>query len=132
MELSKVNQLILHLARKTDTPCIVNNNYFYPEPNNKDAWEMALSIKDGTKMYDAHRRQPAGQYHIMTEEEITKICLENGYKEELIEQRLNNNEHIAQQVEMKIKLGQALFPVYDSPEEIKTLYEQHKDSMIIE
>lgn len=131
-ELPKVNQFILHLSRKTDTPCIVNNNFFYPEPTNKDAREMALSIKDGTKMYDAHRRQPAGKYHIMTEQEIKEICLKNGYKEEQIEQWLKNNEKIAEQIDMKIKLGQALFPIYDAPQEIKELYEQHKDSMIVD
>jgi len=131
-ELPKLNQFILHLARKTDTECIVNNNYFYPEPKNKEAREMALSIKDGTKMYDAHRRQPAGQYHIMTEEEIREICLKNGYKEEQIEQRLGNNMKISEQVKMEIKLGQALFPVYEAPEEIKELYEKYKDKMIVE
>lgn len=131
-DFAKINQFISHLSRKTDTECIVNNNYFYPEPKDKDAREMALSIKDGTKMYDAHRRQPAGQYHIMTEQEIREICLKNGYKEEQIDQWLKNNEKIANQVDMKIKLGQALFPVYDAPDFIKELYEQHKDGMIID
>lgn len=131
-ELPKINQLVLHLARKTDTKCIVDNNYFYPEPKDKNAREMALSIKDGTKMYDSHRRQPAGQYHIMTEEEIRQICLDNGYKAEQIDEWIANNEKIAHQVDMKIKLGQALFPVYNAPAFIKELYEQHKDGLIID
>lgn len=58
-DLPKINQLLLHLARKTDTPCIVNNNYFYPEPKDKPTREMALAIKDNMKMYDTTRRQPA-------------------------------------------------------------------------
>jgi DNA polymerase-3 subunit alpha len=131
-DLPKVNQLLLHLARKTDTECIVNNNYFYPEPKDKAAWEMALSIKDNTKMYDPSRRQPAGQYHIMTEEEIKEICLKNGYKEEQIEQWLKNNEKIAEQAHVKMKLGQQLFPVYESPDFIQELYEKHKGEMIVE
>ena len=129
-ELSRINQLILHLARKTDTACIVNNNYFYPEPKDKAAREMALSIKDNTKMYDAHRRQPEGKYHIMLEEEIKKICLDNGYKEEQIDERLANNEKIADQIQMKIKLGQALFPVYQAPDFVQELYEKYGNEMI--
>jgi DNA polymerase-3 subunit alpha len=129
-DLPKVNQLLLHLARKTDTQCIVNNNYFYPDPKDKVAWEMALAIKDNVKMYDAARRQPAGMYHIMTEEEIRKVCLGNDYKEEQINERLKNNQHIAEQAHVKLKLGQQLFPVYDSPDFIKELYEKHKEEMI--
>ncbi|MDR2415156.1 MAG: PHP domain-containing protein [Candidatus Peribacteria bacterium] len=129
-ELPKVNQLLLHLARKTDTLCIVNNNYFYPEPKDKPIREMALAIKDNMKMYDAQRRQPVGEYHLMTEEEIKKICLKNGYKEEQIAEWIENNEHIAAQAHAKIHLGQALFPVYETPEEIKQLYDQHKDKLI--
>ena len=123
-ELPKINQLILHLARKTDTACIVNNNYFYPEPSDKEAWEMALSIKDNMKMYDAYRRQPAGQYHIMVEEELRKICLKNGYKEEQISEWLATNEKIAEEIHVKIKLGQALFPVYQTPDNIRKKYEE--------
>lgn len=130
-ELPKVNQLVVHLARKTDTPCIVNTNYFYPEPKDKAAWEMALAIKDNMKMYDAARRQPAGEYHIMTEEEIRKICLGNDYKEEQIDERLQNNEKIAEQARVKLKLGQQLFPTYDSPDFIKELYEKHKEEMVV-
>lgn len=129
-ELPKVNQLLLHLARKTDTLCIVNNNYFYPEPKDKPTREMALAIKDNTKMYDVQRRQPAGAYHLMTKDEIKQICLKNGYKAEQIEDWIKNNETIAMQAHAKINLGQALFPVYEAPEEIKQLYEQHKNEFI--
>jgi DNA polymerase-3 subunit alpha len=129
-DLPKINQLLLHLARKTDTKCIVNNNYCYPEPKDKPAREMALAIKDNMKMYDPQRRQPVGLYHVMTEQEIKEICLKNGYKEEQIDERIANNENIAQQVHIKMKLGQALFPMYESPDFIKELYEQHKEEMI--
>jgi DNA polymerase-3 subunit alpha len=93
-ELPKINQFLLHISRKSNTPCIVNNNYFYPEAQDKKTREMALAIKDNMKMYDAARRQPAGQYHIMLEEEIKKICLDNGYKSEQIDERIQNNTKI--------------------------------------
>ncbi|GHV21533.1 hypothetical protein FACS1894176_06500 [Bacteroidia bacterium] len=130
-ELPKINQFLLHLSRKTDTPCIVNNNYFYPEKEDKKTWEMALAIKDNMKMYDATRRQPAGQYHIMTEEEIRKICLDNGYKEEQITERIQNNEKIAEQCHVKLQLGQSLFPKYEAPDFIVEAYEKYKDVLVI-
>jgi DNA polymerase-3 subunit alpha len=129
-ELPKVNQLLLHLARKTNTLCIINNNYFYPDTKDKPTWEMALAIKDNMKMYDVQRRQPTGNYHLMTEEEIKEICLKNGYKEEQIENWIKNNENIAAQAHANINFGQSLFPIYEAPEEIKQLYEQHKEKLI--
>jgi DNA polymerase-3 subunit alpha len=130
-ELPKINQFLLHMSRKTDTPCIVNNNYFYPEAKDKKTREMALAIKDNMKMYDSARRQPAGQYHIMTEEEIRKICLDNGYKEEQIDERVKNNEKIGEQAHVKLQLGQELFPKYEAPEFIVDAYERHKEDLIV-
>jgi DNA polymerase-3 subunit alpha len=131
-ELPKINQFLLHLSRKTDTPCIVNNNYFYPEKEDKKTWEMALAIKDNMKMYDEARRQPAGQYHIMTEEEIRKICLDNGYKEEQISERIANNEKIAEQAHVKLQLGQSLFPKYEAPDFIREAYEKYKEVLVLQ
>ena len=68
----------------------------------------------------------------MEEEEIRKICLENGYKVEQIEERLENNEKIAMQCDVKLELGQQLFPVYEAPEYIKELYEKYGNEMIID
>ena len=55
----KVNKFIYDLAKKTNTKLIVDNDYRYLKEKDKEAWEIALSIKDGTKMYDANRRKPA-------------------------------------------------------------------------
>ncbi|MDR2189877.1 MAG: hypothetical protein LBP53_01485 [Candidatus Peribacteria bacterium] len=130
-ELPKVNQLLLHLARKTDTPCIVSNTYYYPEPKDKSIWEMALAIKDNVKIYDPSRRQPSGQYHIMTADEIREICLKNGYKAEQIEERLKTTLSIGEQTHTSLKFGQTLFPKYEASDLIKELYTQHKDTLIL-
>jgi len=54
----KINNQILFYSKKTNTECVVDNNYFYPGRDEKEAWEMALAIKDGYKMYDDIRRKP--------------------------------------------------------------------------
>jgi DNA polymerase III alpha subunit len=56
--IKKINSQILFYSKKTDTECIVDNNYFYPGKDEKEAREMALAIKDGYKMYDEIRRKP--------------------------------------------------------------------------
>ncbi|MBQ7073634.1 hypothetical protein IJM86_00890 [bacterium] len=102
----------------------MNNNYFYPEKTLKETWEVALCIKDGTKIYDKERRKPQGEFHIMTEEEIKSICLKNGYTETEICHWLENNFAIANQCDVSIPFGWALFPQYEAPEKIKNLYEK--------
>lgn len=130
-EYKEINHIIYDLAKETQTECIVNNNYFYPDAKLREAWEVALCIKDGTKIYDKDRRNPQGAFHIMTEDEIKEICLKNGYSEEEINHRIQNNETIANQAEVTIPFGQALFPQYESPERVQELFEQFKDTMIV-
>ena len=42
----KVNQFIYDLAKKTNTKLIVDNDYRYLKEKDKEAREIALSIKD--------------------------------------------------------------------------------------
>ena len=42
----KVNQFIYNLAKQTNTKLIVDNEYRYLKEKDKEAWEIALSIKD--------------------------------------------------------------------------------------
>ena len=130
-EYEKINRFLYKLSQQTNTPCIINNNYFYPKEELKYTREIALSIKDGTKMFDPWRRSPKGKFHIMEEKEIREICLENGYKEEEIQQRLDNNAKIAEQANVEIDFGQALFPVYETPEHVQNLYDQFASWAII-
>jgi DNA polymerase III alpha subunit len=54
----KINSQILFFSKKTNIECVIDNNYFYPGKEEKEAREMALAIKDGYKMYDEMRRKP--------------------------------------------------------------------------
>lgn len=130
--LREINQLCLSFAEKTGTKCLINNIYSYPNPTDKPTRELALAIKDNKKIYDSDRRKPVGAYHIMTEEEIRKIWLDNGYSEEQLNERLTNNELLAERVSAQIPFSSGLFPKYAAPAEIDQLYEQHKTELIIE
>ena len=131
-EHKKTNELLLQIAQKEEMACVVNNNYFYPDQWDKQAREVALAIKDGMKIYDENRRKPKGQFHIMTEEEIRTILENNGLEKDIINHLIKNNSKIADEITTSIDLNQTLFPNYETPEDIKELYEKYKDTIIVD
>ncbi len=130
-ETKGINDVIVSIAEKENIPCIVDNVYFYPSANDKQAWEVALAIKDGLKIYDENRRKPRGKFHIMDEDEIKDILERNGFDKKTINQFIDTNNKIADQIETSIDLNQALFPNYETPEDVKELYERYKDELIV-
>lgn len=129
-ESKKVNELLLAIAEKEQIECVVNNNYCYPSKWEKEAREVALAIKDGLKIYDESRRKPKGQFHIMSEEEIRTILQNNGLEKEMINKLIATNSKIADQITTSIDLNQTLFPNYETPENIREIYETCKDGLI--
>ena len=126
----KCNQFIYDLAKQTNTKLIVDNDYRYLRKEDKEAWEIALSIKDGTKMYDANRRKPAWEYHIMNWKEIKSICMKNWYSSEDIEEWIKNNWDIAEELNASILLNQKLFPKYQTPDDIQWFYDKYWETSI--
>ena len=102
----------------------------YAREKDKDAWEIALSIKDWTKMYDANRRKPAWKYHIMDWEEIREICIKNWYNTEEVDEWIQNNGDIAEELNASMLLNQKLFPKYKTPDNIQELYDKYWASSI--
>jgi len=130
--LKKINDQILDLGKKLNLTLVVHNNYFYPSKDDKEAREVALAIRDGKKMYDEDRRKPKGEYHIMSEEEIRWILKSNELDENFIDEMITNNTAVAESIVTEIELNQALFPNYDTPDDIKEIYEQAKDVLEVE
>ena len=128
----KINQFIYNLAKQTNTKLIVNNDYRYVREKDKDAWEIALSIKDGTKMYDVNRRKPAWKYHIMDWEEIRELCIKNWYDIQEVNQWIQNNADIAEELNASMLLNQKLFPKYKTPDYMEGLYEKYWSESIVE
>lgn len=130
-EMEKINNHILEIAGKTWILCLVHNNFHYPRKDDKEAWEVALAIKDGKKMYDEDRRKPKGEYFIMSEEEIREVLEVNRFERKLIDEMIENNNNLAESINTEIDLNQALFPNYDTPDDIKEIYESVKDELVI-
>ena len=103
-DVQKVNQAILQLAVDTDTQMICQTNYHYIEPDDKEAAEVALAIKDGKRIYDDDRRKIIGEYYITTEDEVKKVMEKNGYDKALIQQALDLTDTIAESIDIHIPL----------------------------
>ncbi len=129
-ELQRVNTYIFDLCSELHIPCVVNPNYHYIKKIDKDAWEVALAVKDAKKIYDLDRRQPKWDFHIMNEEEIVEILVANWYTQTQIDQMIANNVSLANSFSVDVSLGQTLFPDYKSPDDIVEIYDQIKDSLI--
>ncbi|HCB51369.1 TPA: hypothetical protein DEP21_02215 [Patescibacteria group bacterium] len=56
-DIQTINNQILELSKQLDIQCIVDNDYHYIKAGDRVAWDVALDIKDGKKIYDADRRQ---------------------------------------------------------------------------
>lgn len=131
-DIAQSNQFILKMSQDLSINCVVNTDYHYVDAADKIPWETALAIKDGKKMYDQDRRQYPGQYHIMSEDEVRSVLQRNGYSQIQIDQWIHNNVDIAERVHVKVKLGQTLFPNYDTPQDIRTLYDAHVSSLLVD
>ncbi|HMT01563.1 MAG TPA: PHP domain-containing protein [Candidatus Absconditabacterales bacterium] len=127
-----INEITLNLGEKLDIPVFVGNNYHYIKPDEKEAFEMALAIKDGLKLYDDQRRKVVGDYHFCDENNIITVMKKNNYSDEQIKKRIDQTQIIADQINLSINLGATYFPKYQTPDRIEKLYNQQKEKLIIE
>lgn len=130
-KLEEVNQRILEIATANSLDFIISWNFHYVTPDQSQAFETALSIKDGKRIYDEDRRLVTWKRHIQSEEEIRKTMKENWFDDEIIDQGIVMTQTIADKTNLEIELNQLLFPNYQSPEKIKALYEESKDGLVI-
>jgi hypothetical protein len=66
----------------------------------------------------------------MTEDEIKAILINNNIDDTTINKLIETNNAIADQITTDIDLHQTLFPNYETPDDVKELYEENKDSLI--
>jgi DNA polymerase III subunit alpha len=122
--LYNTNKKLREIHKQTWLPIICTNNFHYPTQEDKEAYEIALCIKDGKRIYEEDRRKTPWSFHIMSEDEMREQCRKNDFSDEQIEIMINTTRSIAQMISLEIPLGKILFPVYESPSDIIELYEE--------
>ena len=130
--LSLSNEYLLKSAQMYGLSAITTSGYFYPDASQKTTYETALAIKDGKRIYDMDARKIVGDHHILSEQEVYEILKNNNFSDTMITTLIDTTNSIADRCNVKITLWQALFPQYDTPDDIKNLYEQHRDQLIID
>ena len=129
--IAKINKHLEKLASTLQLPLTCANNYHYIDEADQKVSEVALAIKDGKRMFDDDRRKVSLQQHIMSEQEIRDTLTDNGYDTDRIQQMIQTTANIADMIDLDIPLNKILFPKYESPDQIKKLYEKHKDGLVV-
>ena len=131
-QLQIVNDFLLNNVKDYGCLMVTSSGYLYPSRSQKWAYETALAIKDGKRNYDPDARKIVWDHHILSEEEIRDILQKNALDTELIDRLVDATWELAELCNAKITLGQALFPNYDTPEEMRLLYNEAKEWLVIE
>ncbi len=120
--LAEANNTLRSIHEKTSIPVIASSNFHYIHKADKEAYDIARCIKDGKRIYDDDRRKTYGDFHIASEEEMEEQCKKNGFTRNQIEEMFTTNTVVAEMINITIPLNELLFPIYESPDEIKDLY----------
>ena len=131
-DIKSINTTILWLSQKKNIPCIVSNIYQYPSEWDKVTHELAMAIKDNLTIYDPNHRAPKTKNHLMTEDEIRKMCKKNGYEDKFVNEWIDNTQKIADLCDASIEMWQKLFPKYEVEPDILEKYEAHKNELVVE
>lgn len=123
-KLATANTTIWELHKQTNIPVIITSNFHYIHKSDKEAYDIARCIKDWKRVYDDDRRKTFGDFHITSVEETEAMCQKNGFTESQIATLCETTEQVAAMIDVEIPLHDLLFPVYESPEWIKELYEK--------
>ncbi len=120
--LANANKSLRDFHEKTQIPVLVSSNFHYIYKEDKEAYDIARCIKDGKRIYDDDRRKTFGDFYITSTEEIENHCKKNGFTETQIETMFKTSSNIGDMISMEIPLNDILFPIYESPDDIKELY----------
>gem|GEM_PF-5450012 len=79
-------------------------DYRYLDEKDKEAFTVALCIKDGKKVYDMDRRKVIGDYHMMSEAEMRMLMKKNSMSADTIDSLIDETVLIADTINCKLPL----------------------------
>lgn len=125
------NELIDTFAVQHTIPLLVSGDVHYITAQDQQTFETALAIKDGKRIYDTDRRLASRQMHLQSETEISWWLRDASRSEEQISSMISLTQHVADSIDLHIPMDTILFPIYESPENIKTAFSERKKDLIV-
>jgi len=124
------NEMIRNLAKEMAWTVILLTEVKYITSTDQDLFDVWLAVKDGKRVFDDDRRMTTWSHHLMTYEEISTVMLKNWYAQSEIENRCVQTNDVANCCNVEIALWGILFPKYENPSHISSLYEEYKDKLV--
>jgi DNA polymerase-3 subunit alpha len=129
--LHQCNKLIQEFSKQHTIPLLVSGDVHYIQTTDQYTFEIALAIKDGKRIYDTDRRLASHQMHLQTETEIISWLRSSGLSEEQITSMIGLTDHVAKHIDISIPMDTILFPIYESPVNIKTAFAKREKKLIL-
>ncbi len=129
-ELSSLNPSLWEYATAKSLTPVAISQYHYVLESHKSTYHTALAIKDGKKVYDADARHVKWDHHILSEDVVRAHLVSQNRSPEQIDLMIDNTVKVADSIETKITLGQALFPNFTPLPEILAIYEKVKGELV--
>ncbi|MDP2691792.1 MAG: DNA polymerase III subunit alpha [bacterium] len=103
-----VNQMLVDLAKDCKAPLIATNDVHYPTPDDSEAQDVLLCIKDNRNIDDAHRWRYLDDYSMKSTEEMIKAFADHP-------EAVTNTMEIAQRCQVQFQFGENLIPHFPTP-----------------
>lgn len=125
-----INQTLFNQQKTRGIPMIVSGDVHYVDREDKHIYETALAIKDSKRIYDADRRRVIEKLHLQSEDELRTWMNNSELWDQSIEALFDYTNTIASTIAIEIPLWSILFPIYETPKEIKNTYDARQATLI--
>lgn len=129
--LKMINHGVVAVAKQAWLRVTISSNNHYINSQDRKPYEIALSIKDWTRVFDETRRRVRVDQALFDQDTMKKNLINQWFEAEHVDIRLETTNTITTSRATEIDLDTILFPTYVSPKEITELYNAKKDTWVV-
>jgi len=117
-EQAVVNEALIQLARKTNTPLILGTDVHYVNREDAFAQDILLCIQTGKKLKDQDRLKFNGDpdYYMWSPEEIDKWIAASSLPHDALYEAVENTLRVAEECDVTLDLGTHKMPTFKTPD----------------
>jgi len=103
-----VNQMLIDLAKDMKAPLVATNDVHYPTPEDAEAQDVLLCIKDNRNIDDEQRWRYLDDYSLKTSEQMAEAFKDHP-------EAISNTMEIAKRCQLDFSFGENLIPHFPTP-----------------